>query len=451
MPKLSMMKAPPGHVPRGRTIRLYPTLEEKQWLRLIQDEARHAWNVLVAEYNAAVKAQYEAAERDGIIGPAPEKPKRDEGKEAWQGFYKTLSDRRTKAKKHSPELRMPIPKTDKETYSRLMQAWEESELGARSPSGIKRRMTANMYQALIQDFAAAMLPKKGMTRWRPPRFRKDSDAMPIRTGTGLCVKPSGEKKRNALVHLPGKGWMLGIAHRDLDLMHAGALVQGVAFREHTDGWYAAVRIYVPTPEPVGWIIDEAIGVDINMDMLAVLSDGTRWENPRNKIVDVAIPKEGPAPKIKRMPVTGFQDGKRIDNKWRESPERALTRRARHVGCLIDVIIRHLQQYRWVVIEKDAPSLDDLPKGIVHDAYVTAPRRLHTAIRNRLADRLATDDEGFSSQDCSGCGVRDKFAWSRKTGDGMHAKTCKCPHCGLELDRDVNAARNLVRRYWISKA
>lgn len=484
MPKRSMMKCPEGKVPRGRTIRLYPTLEQKQHMRLVQDEARAAWNLLVADYRAAVKSQFEKAERDGIIGPAPTKPDKDDERAVWVEHWKKLGERRKLARTHAKELQMPIPKTDSVTYGRLMRAWEGgaggrvgSQSGRREQdppptcppanllpaAGRKRRMTANMYQALIQDFAGAMIPKKGMVKWRPPRERSDADDMPIRTGSTLCVKPSGEKKRNALVHLPGLGWILGICHRDLDLMVAGTLVQGVAFREHTDGWYAAVRVYVPPPE-VTVPTEEIVGVDVNLDYLAVCSDGKKWVNPRSEVMDAALPKEGPMPKIKRMPIGGFQQpavssqpeaddrllkadcrSLRIDNKWRESPERAHTRRARHVGCMIDVIVKHLEKYRVVVLEREPPKVS-LPKGGRQDAYVTAMGRLHTAIKNRLGDRVVLVDADFTSQDCSMCGHRDKQAWGRETGDGLHAKARQCPKCGYYQDRDVNAARNLIRKH-----
>ena len=43
----------------------------------------------------------------------------------------------------------------------------------------------------------------------------------------------------------------------------------------------------------------------------------------------------------------------------------------------------------------------------------------------------------TSQTCSGCGVIVKKSLS--------VRVHKCPHCGLVLDRDVNAAINILRR------
>jgi putative transposase len=44
---------------------------------------------------------------------------------------------------------------------------------------------------------------------------------------------------------------------------------------------------------------------------------------------------------------------------------------------------------------------------------------------------------FTSQECSGCGEVVKKSLSERT----HT----CPHCGLVLDRDQNAARNILHK------
>ncbi len=44
---------------------------------------------------------------------------------------------------------------------------------------------------------------------------------------------------------------------------------------------------------------------------------------------------------------------------------------------------------------------------------------------------------WTSQDCSGCGTRVKKSLS--------VRTHICPSCGLVLDRDENAARNILAK------
>ena len=43
---------------------------------------------------------------------------------------------------------------------------------------------------------------------------------------------------------------------------------------------------------------------------------------------------------------------------------------------------------------------------------------------------------FSSQECNSCGVR--------VAKSLSVRTHACPHCGLVMDRDENAARNIQR-------
>ncbi len=49
---------------------------------------------------------------------------------------------------------------------------------------------------------------------------------------------------------------------------------------------------------------------------------------------------------------------------------------------------------------------------------------------------AVDPKG-TSQECSRCGATVK--------KGLHVRTHNCPNCGRSLDRDVNAAINILRR------
>jgi putative transposase len=47
---------------------------------------------------------------------------------------------------------------------------------------------------------------------------------------------------------------------------------------------------------------------------------------------------------------------------------------------------------------------------------------------------------YTSQDCSGCGER--------VPKSLSVRTHICPHCGLVMDRDENAARNI---FWAGQA
>jgi transposase len=52
-------------------------------------------------------------------------------------------------------------------------------------------------------------------------------------------------------------------------------------------------------------------------------------------------------------------------------------------------------------------------------------------------RLIEVDPYNTSQNCSGCGMKAP----KDLADRQH----DCPHCGLSIDRDLNAARNILSR------
>jgi putative transposase len=56
---------------------------------------------------------------------------------------------------------------------------------------------------------------------------------------------------------------------------------------------------------------------------------------------------------------------------------------------------------------------------------------------RAGVKLIEVDPKYTSQDCSGCEAR--------VPKSLYDRTHNCPSCGLILDRDVNAARNILHR------
>lgn len=56
---------------------------------------------------------------------------------------------------------------------------------------------------------------------------------------------------------------------------------------------------------------------------------------------------------------------------------------------------------------------------------------------RAGARLVEVDPRNTTQDCSGCGI--------KVPKGLGERVHCCPHCGLSIDRDLNAARNIFNR------
>ena len=83
----------------------------------------------------------------------------------------------------------------------------------------------------------------------------------------------------------------------------------------------------------------------------------------------------------------------------------------------------------------------LPQGRlakdVHDASWTKFISMLRYKAEKAGARLIEVDPRNTTQDCSGCGVKVP----KNLGDRQHV----CPHCGLSIDRDLNAARNILYR------
>ncbi|MFQ3585997.1 MAG: transposase, partial [Cyanobacteriota bacterium] len=64
-------------------------------------------------------------------------------------------------------------------------------------------------------------------------------------------------------------------------------------------------------------------------------------------------------------------------------------------------------------------------------------RILEAVAVKRGKIVMAENPNGTSQACSGCGEQ-----VQKT---LTERVHRCPHCGLEMDRDWNAARNLLHR------
>ena len=79
----------------------------------------------------------------------------------------------------------------------------------------------------------------------------------------------------------------------------------------------------------------------------------------------------------------------------------------------------------------------LARRALYDVALASFLVILQQMANLYGCKLTKVDPSYTSQACSNCGTIVKKSLS----DRVH----KCPHCGLEIDRDVNAARNILQR------
>ena len=208
---------------------------------------------------------------------------------------------------------------------------------------------------------------------------------------------------------------------------------------------------IDVPEPIrAEDAQSPIGIDLGINSLVALSDGTQVPGRR--------PDRKKIRKAQRR-LAKTKPGSNGRRKRRETLARAWqVERERACGYLHELSADLVKQHDRIVVEDlQIKNLTRSAKGTVEKPgkNVRAKAGLNRSIyaqswgtligmldykAERAGGRVDRVAPHHTSQDCSGCGRRVP----KKLSVRVHR--CDGPNgCGLVLDRDVNAARNVLRR------
>lgn len=183
--------------------------------------------------------------------------------------------------------------------------------------------------------------------------------------------------------------------------------------------------------------NQSIGIDLGIVDFAIFSDGHRIENPKfyekseKKLArlqkDLSRKTIGSSNRNKaRIKVAKLQ--KHISNQRNDFLQKLTTEiiRTYDVICIEDLDVKSLKETSSSTRNKR-----------VGDVSWSEFRRQLTYKTTWYGKHLSVIDRYYpSSQICHVCGYRD----SKKSED---IRNWTCPHCGNELDRDMNAAINIL--------
>lgn len=225
----------------------------------------------------------------------------------------------------------------------------------------------------------------------------------------------------------------------------GAYTSVSLVQEHGE-WYASVRIEVPEAEPVALDVLPEVGIDLGARKLAVLAtpDGTTEIVPNRKALLRHARHLRAAQKVLARRKKGNGRRRRALEKVGRIHQRVANIRA---DMTHQATARIAATYRVVAVEDlRVANMTRARKGkgkatkaglnrVVLDANPGEFRRqLDYKLRLR-GGRLVAVDPAYTSRRCSGCG-----AFSEATS----SETFTCSTCAAVTDRDVNAARNILR-------
>jgi putative transposase len=212
-----------------------------------------------------------------------------------------------------------------------------------------------------------------------------------------------------------------------------ARILAATISRRADRWYVSFTCEVQRQVPA---TNErpAVGVDVGVRHLAVLSTGATIANPR--ALEGSLRKLG---RLNRQVARRLPGSKRRDQSWRRLArvhDRAANLRR---DALHKLTTSLATQYSTVVVEQ--LNVAGLLRNrrlarAISDTGMAELRRLLAYKTQWYGATLVVADPFYpSSKTCSACGwMKAKFTLER---------TFTCAACGLVVDRDLNAARNLA--------
>ena len=214
-----------------------------------------------------------------------------------------------------------------------------------------------------------------------------------------------------------------------------ATIKHVVIKKHIGNWYACLMIELPDPHPATHP-GQAVGIDVGMIRLATLSDGQWLDNPRWLRKSLAK---------KRVLNRKLSRQKRYGSGWRKTVNQ-IARLDEHIAnqrkdFWHKATTKLVDMYGTIVIEH--LTLSFMTRGTLslsaHDASLGLFRQLLEYKAVEAGTQLIAVDPKNTSQACAGCGVIVKKSVS--------VRVHHCPECGIHLDRDINAALNILSRGW----
>ena len=269
---------------------------------------------------------------------------------------------------------------------------------------------------------------RGIANWvgkraKFPKFKKRGirDAF---TTDEQSVHVEGKK-----IKLPKIGWVKIFG----SLRFVGSIIK-VTISRTAHRWFVSITVDTEDTEVVDTSTHPVIGIDVGINTLATLSDGTKYDNPRP---------------LKRCERKLVREQRKLGRKIRKSnnwfkQKRKVERVHYRIACIrtdahhkatTDIVkkasaigIETLKITNMLKNRKLAKALSDSALG----GFLSKLKIKATA---RGIPVTEADQFYASSKTCSNCG-------HKKDDLTLSERTYHCSQCGISIDRDVNAAINL---------
>jgi putative transposase len=268
---------------------------------------------------------------------------------------------------------------------------------------------------------------KGLGKY--PKFKSKKKGIGSFTITTGTMKVSSDH-----IEIPKVG---NVRLKERNYIPTDLEVRSMTVSEKAGRWFVSVLVKEETGEPVP-IVGPVAGTDVGSMKLATVSDGRVFENPR-----ALRRNERKKARLQRS-LTRKKKGSKNRRKARMKVSRIDARIANIRRNAIHELTTYLAKTKSVnVIEtlnvNGMLKNHNLAKSIADAALGEFGRQMVYKCKWYGSLLFKADPFYPSSKRCSGCGhVKDDFP--------LDERIYICEVCGLVIDRDLNAARNLEQYY-----
>ena len=207
------------------------------------------------------------------------------------------------------------------------------------------------------------------------------------------------------------------------------------------GRYFATFLCTDVPSKDAIAADREVGIDLGVETLATLSDGTKIGNPRHlKKYEHRLARE--QRRLSRR--KGARRGEKQSMRYLKQRKRVARVHAKIADDRTDALHKVTTM---LADENQVLCMEDLnAKGMVRNHHLAKAvsdvsfgefaRLLEYKCAGRGRTLVKVDRFYPSSKTCSVC-------WHRLDALSLSVRSWDCPSCGVRHDRDVNAARNIL--------
>jgi putative transposase len=256
-----------------------------------------------------------------------------------------------------------------------------------------------------------------------PRFKKSTRFNSVNYKPG-----DGSRIKGGKLYVQNAGLVTVRWHRELP---DGKLKNIILLRKPS-GWYVCLQVELPESEPAEHT-GSVVGIDMGITHALALSDGKMFDSPNHLQQSLA--------KLRRLQRKVARRKK--GSQRRRKAVRQLAKQQEHIANQRrdwwHKVTRQLVDSYGTIVLEDLSLNFMLQNGNLarsaHDVSLGMFRELLAYKAIEAGCEIVTENPSYTSQACSGCGgiVPKKLS----------VRTHHCPDCGLILDRDINAARNIL--------